>query len=100
MVNVGLLVTLEAKPGKEAEVAEFLAGAQALAQEEPDTVAWFAFQVDASHFGIVDFFPHDEGRQAHLGGPIAAALMERADDLFASPPDIKPIDALASKLPG
>ncbi len=100
MVNVGLLVTLNAKPGKEAELAEFLASAQPLAEAEPGTVAWFAYKVDDSTYGIVDFFGTDDGRQAHLNGPIAAALMEKADDLLSSPPDIRPIDALASKLPG
>jgi quinol monooxygenase YgiN len=99
-VNVGLLVTLEAKPGKEAEVAEFLTGALPLAQDEPDTVAWFAIKIDDSHYGVVDFFGSDDGRQAHLNGPIAAALMEKADELLASPPDIRPIDAMAAKLPG
>lgn len=99
-VTVGLLVTLNVKPGKEAELAEFLASAQPLAEAEPGTIAWFATRIDDSTYGIVDFFESDEGRQAHLNGPIAAALMEKADDLLASPPDIKPIDALASKLPG
>jgi quinol monooxygenase YgiN len=99
MVTVGLLVTLEAKPGKEDELASFLAGALPLAQTEPETIAWFAIKIDASTLGIVDFFPDAAGRQAHLDGPIAAALMQRADELLASPPDIKPIDVLAAKLP-
>jgi quinol monooxygenase YgiN len=98
MVTVGLLVTLEAKPGKEDELASFLAGALPLAQAEPETTAWFAIKIDASTLGIVDVFP-DAGGQAHLDGPIAAALMQRADELLASPPDIKPIDVLAAKLP-
>ncbi len=99
-VGVGLLVTLQAKPGKESELAEFLTSALPLAQDEPDTAAWFAIKIDDSTYGVVDFFPNDGGRQAHLDGPIAAALMDKADDLLASPPDIRPIDALASKLPG
>jgi quinol monooxygenase YgiN len=99
MVSVGLLVTLEAKPGKEAELAAFVASALPLAQAEPETTAWFAIKVDASTFGIVDVFPDARGRQAHLDGPIAAALMQRAEELLASPPDIKPIDVLAAKLP-
>ena len=99
-VGVGLLVTLQAKPGKESELAEFLTSALPLVQDEPDTVAWFAIRVDDATYGIVDFFPTDAGRQAHLNGPIAAALMDRADDLLAAPPDIRPIDALASTLPG
>jgi quinol monooxygenase YgiN len=99
MVTVGLLVTLEAKPGKEGELASFLASALPLAQAEPETTAWFAIKVNASTFGIVDVFPDAAGRQAHLDGPIAAALMQRADELLASPPDVKPIDVLAAKLP-
>jgi quinol monooxygenase YgiN len=99
MVTVGLLVTLEAKPGKEAELAAFVASALPLAQAEPETTAWFAIKVDASTFGIVDVFPDAAGRRAHLDGPIAAALMQHADELLVSPPDIKPIDVLAAKLP-
>lgn len=99
-VSLGLLVTLHAKPGKESELAQLLTGALALAQEEPGTVAWFSYQIDASTFGVVDFFADDSGRQAHLDGPIAAALMANADELLASPPLITPIDALATKLPG
>lgn len=98
MVTVGLLVTLKAKPGKEAELASFLEGALPLAQQENDTTAWFAIKIDESTYGVFDVFPGDEGRQAHLNGPIAAALMEKADDLLSSAPDIKPIDILAAKL--
>ncbi len=86
MVTMGLLVTLEAQPGKEGELAAFLAGALPLAQAEPETTAWFATKIDASTFGIVDVFPDAAGRQAHLDGPIAGALMQRADELLASPP--------------
>lgn len=99
MVNVGLLATLNAKPGKEQELADFLASALPLAENEPDTTAWFAIKLDDSTFGIFDVFPDDDGRQTHLNGPIAAALMEKADELLASPPDIKPLDVLAAKLP-
>lgn len=98
MVTVGLLVTLKAKPGKQQELADFLASAQPLAEAEPDTTAWFAIKMDDSTFGIFDVFPGDDGRQAHLDGPIAAALMQKADELLASAPDIKPVDVLASKL--
>ena len=100
MVTVGLLVTLHAKAGKEAELASFLESALPLAQGEGDTTAWFAIKVDDATYGIFDVFPGPEGRQAHLDGPIAAALLQRADDLLSSPPDIKPIDVLAAKLPG
>jgi len=99
MVTVGLLVTVKAKPGKESAVAEFLAGALQLAQDEPNTTAWFAIQIDESTFGIFDVFPDDGGRQAHLNGPIAAALMANADELLSEAPSIKPIDVLAAKLP-
>ena len=98
-VTVGLLVRVEAKPGKENEVAEFFAGALPLAQQEPDTTAWFAVRFGPSTFGIFDVFPDDSGRQTHLSGPIAAALMERADELFTQAPSIEPIDILAAKLP-
>jgi len=100
MVTVGLLATLKAKPGKEDELADFLRSALPLAQAEPDTTAWFAIQLDDATFGIFDVFPSQEGRQAHLDGPIAAALMSKADELLSAPPDIKPIDVLADKLPG
>jgi len=98
MVTVGLLATLKAKPGKEETLAEFLRGALPLAQAEQDTTAWFAIQLDESTFGIFDVFPDQAGRQAHLDGPIAAALMGKADELLSSPPEIKPIDILAAKL--
>ncbi|MGI8613284.1 MAG: putative quinol monooxygenase [Nocardioidaceae bacterium] len=98
MVTVGLLVSLHAQPGKEQELADFLASAQPLAEAEPDTTAWFAVRVDDSTFAIFDVFPSSEGRDAHLNGPIAAALMEKADDLLSSAPDIKPVDVLAAKL--
>lgn len=99
MVTVGLLATLKAKPNKEEELADFLAGALPLAEAEPETTAWFAIRIDDSTYGIFDVFPDGTGRQAHLDGPIAAALMAKADELLSSPPDIKPIDVLAAKLP-
>jgi quinol monooxygenase YgiN len=98
MVTVGLLATLNAKPGKEDDLASFLKNALPLAQAEDDTIAWFAIKIDNATYGIFDVFPGPEGRQAHLDGPIAAALMAKADDLLSSPPDIKPIDVLAAKL--
>jgi quinol monooxygenase YgiN len=98
MVTVGYLATLKAQPGKEAELAEFLRGALPLAQSENDTTAWFAIQIDANTFGIFDVFPDEGGRQAHINGAIAAALMSRADELLSSPPEIRPIDVLAAKL--
>jgi len=100
MVKTALLVTLEAKAGKEAEVERFLHGGLALVQEEPATTAWFALRLGPLKFGIFDAFPNEAGRQAHLSGKVAAALMARAPELFAKPPVIEKIDVLADKLPG
>ncbi|HVR10761.1 MAG TPA: antibiotic biosynthesis monooxygenase [Thermoanaerobaculia bacterium] len=100
MVKVALLVRLEAKPGKEAAVESFLRGGLPLAQGEPATTAWFAIRLGPSTFGIFDAFPDEAGRQAHLSGPIAAALMAQASDLLAQPPVIEKVDVLAAKLPG
>ncbi len=99
MVQVGLLVRLKAKPGKETEVESFLKSGLALAQAEPQTTAWFAIKLGPSTFGIFDAFPGESGRQAHLSGPIAAALMAKAADLLAEAPSIENVDILAAKLP-
>ena len=100
MVTVGLLVRLEAKPGKEAEVEEFLRSAQPIVEGEPATTAWFAVRFGPASFGIFDVFPDDAGRQAHIGGKVAEALFAKAPDLFAQRPSIEQIDILAEKLPG
>jgi quinol monooxygenase YgiN len=99
MVNVALLVRLEAKPGKETEVEEFLRSGLPLAQQEPATTVWFALRLGPTTFGIFDAFPDDAGRQAHLSGQIAAALMAKAPELLAEPPAIEQVDVLAAKLP-
>ncbi len=99
MVTKGLLVTIEAKPGKERDVEEFLRGGQAIVEGEPATIAWFAIQMGPSTYGIFDVFPDEAGRQAHLSGQVAAALMERSDELFSQPPNIQQLDVLAAKLP-
>ena len=99
MTKVALLVRLEAKPGKEDEVADFLRGGLAIVQEEPATTAWFALRLGPSTFGIFDAFPDEAGRQAHLSGRVAAALMAKASELFSQPPVIEKVDLLASKLP-
>ena len=99
MVTVGLLVRLEAKPDREEEVAEFLQGALPLVDQEPATTAWFAVRLGPSTFAIFDVFPDDAGRKAHLSGAVAAALLERAPELFAEPPAIEELDVLAAKLP-
>ena len=100
MLTVALLVRLEAKPGKEADVENFLKGGLPIVQEEPATTAWFAIRMGPSTFGIFDAFPDEAGRQAHLTGRVAAALMAQASDLLAQPPSIEQVDILASKLPG
>jgi quinol monooxygenase YgiN len=100
MVTVGLLVRLLAKRGKEAEVAGFLEGGLSLVEEEPATVAWFAIRLGPSEFGIFDAFPDDAGRQAHLAGRVAEALMAQAPELLEQPPAIEPVDVIAAKLPG
>ena len=99
-VKVALWVRLDAKPGKEKEVADFLHSGLAIVQQEPATTAWFAIQMSSSTFGIFDVFPNDAGRQAHLTGRVAAALMAKASDLLSKPPSIEKIDVLAAKLPG
>ena len=100
MVSVALLARLVAKPGKEEEVAAFLKSALPLAQAEKDTTVWFALRLSEREFGIFDAFPSDAGRKAHLGGPIAAALMAKASELLAEPPRIDQVDVLAAKLSG
>lgn len=100
MVRVALLVRLHAKPGKENEVAAFLEGALPLADQEAGTPVWFALRLGPSTFGIFDAFADDSARHAHLAGPIAAALMARAPELLAEPPQIEQVEVLAAKLPG
>ena len=97
MVKVALLVRLEAKPGKEAEVEQFLRSGLAIVQEEPATVDWFAIKIGPSTFGIFDTFPDEAGRQAHLAGRVAAALMAKAPELLAKAPSIEKVDVLAAK---
>jgi quinol monooxygenase YgiN len=99
MVNVGLFVRLEAKPGKEDELEAFLRGGLTLAQDEQQTVVWYALRFGPSTFGIFDAFAGEEGRQAHLNGRIAAALMEKASELLAQAPDIERVDVLEAKMP-
>ena len=98
MVSVALLVRLEAKPGKESAVESFLRGGLAIVQEEPATTAWFAIRMGPRTFGIFDAFPDEPGRQAHLSGRVAAALMAKAPELFEKPPSIEKVDVLAAKL--
>ena len=99
-VTVGLLVRLEAKPGRENDVEEFVKGALPVVEDEPDTTAWFGIKLGPSTFGIFDAFPDDSGRQAHLQGKVAQALQENGPDLLAEDPSIEQVDVLAAKLPG
>ncbi|MGV7029616.1 putative quinol monooxygenase [Methylobacterium symbioticum] len=99
MVKFALLVVLDAKPGQEAAVETFLRDSLPIVQDEPGTVAWFGLRLGPSTFGIFDAFPDEAGRQAHLSGRVAAALTEKASELFASSPRIERLDVLATKLP-
>ena len=100
MVELALYVRLDARPGKEAALKAFLESALPLAQGEMSTPVWFALQFGPSAFGIFDAFTDEPARQAHLEGPIAAALMAKAGELLATPPAIEKINLLAAKLPG
>ena len=99
MLTKALLVRLEALPGKEQELADFLAGARSIVMAEPGTVAWFALQLGPSTFGVFDVFPDDEARDAHLAGGVGQALGPNTGVLF-SEPQIEKIDLLADKVPG
>ena len=99
MVHVALYVKLQAKSGKEQDVENFLKNGLAIVREEPGTVAWFAIKMGPSTYGIFDAFPDETGRQAHLSGKVAAALMTSAADLLSEAPKIEKIDVLAAKLP-
>lgn len=97
MVSVALLATLQAKPDKVTELSDMLKGAVALAQAEEQTVSWYALQMGETTFGVFDTFEDEEGRQAHLNGQIAAALMAHADELLSEPPKIEQVTILAAK---
>jgi hypothetical protein len=98
MVTVGLWVRLEAKPGREADLEEFLHDGAALAEAEPDTLVWFAVRLAPSRFAIFDAFAGEAGRNAHLMGRVAAALGEQASKLLATAPVLERLDVLAAKL--
>jgi quinol monooxygenase YgiN len=99
MLKFSLFVRLEAKPGKEQDVAEFLMQGLQLANQETTTPLWFALRIGPSTFAIFDAFADEAGRQAHLNGPIAKALMAQAANLLAAPPVIEPMEVLGVKLP-
>jgi quinol monooxygenase YgiN len=96
MEAIGLLVRLEARPGKEADVEAFLKSAQPLALNEKGTLKWYAIKIGPRTFGIFDTFANEAGRNAHLTGDIAKALGEKAGELFAVPPQVEKVDLLAS----
>jgi len=98
MLTLSLLVRLEAKPGKEKEVAAFLKQALELANQEARTPVWFALRLGPSTFGVFDAFRDEQGRQNHLNGPIAQALMDQAPNLLASPPVIEQVEVLGAKI--
>lgn len=100
MLKLALLVRLEAKAGKEDEVAAFLAKGLELANQEKTTPLWFALRLGPSTFGVFDSFTDEAGRQNHLNGPIAKALMANAPNLLVSPPSIERVEVLGAKLPG
>jgi quinol monooxygenase YgiN len=97
MAKLAIWAQLEAKSGREQEVEEFLKSAQPLAEKEKGTLTWYAVKIGPSKYGIFDTFPDEAGRDAHLSGEIAKALMAKAKDLFAKDPEIHKIDVLASK---
>ena len=96
MEAIGLLVTLEARPGKEADAEAFLKSAQPLALNENGTLKWYAIKLGPGKFGIFDTFANEGGRNAHLSGEIAKALGARANELFATPPQIEKVEILAT----
>ena len=97
MEQLGILAVLEAKPGKEKEVEQFLKSAATLADQEQQTVSWYAIKLGPSKFGIFDTFADQKGRDAHLKGEIAKALFARADELLAKPPAIEQPEIIAVK---
>jgi len=99
MVTTGLIVRLTAKAGKAEELAAFLRDTLPLVQDEPDTIAWFAVAIGEASFAIIDAFPDEQGRQAHLDGPVAAALLGKAGELLEVQPKIEYVEVLAAKLP-
>lgn len=100
MDKLAVLVLLNAKPGKEKEVEQFLELAQPLALREPGTSTWYAVRLGSGRYGIFDTFKDEAGRNAHFNGEIAKALFAKAEDLFSTPPQVEKLDILAAKAPG
>lgn len=99
MLTKALFVKLEAKPGKEQALADFLHTGYQIVLEEPKTITWYALQFGPGTFGIFDSFEAEDGRQAHLSGKVAEALMKHAPDLLATTPNIEQVSILATKQP-
>ncbi|HEP8974291.1 TPA: antibiotic biosynthesis monooxygenase [Pseudomonas aeruginosa] len=97
MIKLALFARLEAKPGKEKDVAAFLEAGLAMANQEPTTQMWFALKLSDSTFGVFDAFADEAAVQTHLTGPIAQALMAKSDELFISPPKIERLEVLGLK---
>ena len=97
MYQVALFARLEAKPGKENEVAKLLEAGLAMAKQEPKTLLWFALRLGPTTFGVFDAFADEDGRQTHLNGPIAQALVAKAPELFAKTISIEPLEVLGVK---
>src|SRR5277367_2930980 len=100
MSKLAIWAQVEAKPGKEQMVAEFLKSAQALAEQEQGTITWYALRLGGAKFGIFDTFADEKGREAHLNGEIAKALFGKAQELFVKEPEVHKIEILAAKAPG
>jgi quinol monooxygenase YgiN len=100
MPKLAIWAELEAKAGKEQEVADFLNSAQALAEKEPGTITWYAIKMGGAKFGIFDTFADEKGREAHMNGEIAKALFAKAKELLAKDPQIHKLELLAAKVPG
>lgn len=100
MPKLAIWAEMEAKPGKEGDVANFLKAAQNMAEREQGTITWYAMRLGQSKFGIFDTFSDEKGRDAHINGEIAKSLFARSKDLFVKDPEIHKIDLLAAKVPG
>ena len=100
MIKLALSARMEAKPGKEAAVADLLAAGLDLARQEATTPIWFALRLSPTTFGVFDAFHDEAGRQTHLAGPIAQALVAKAPELFVAPPSIVPVEVLGLKNTG
>ena len=97
--TVALVTRLVAKPDEADEVSSFLVDAVRLAGQEQGTIAWFALRTDTTTFWIVDAFPSEGERQAHMEGAIFSGLLDHRERLLDEPPEILRAEILAAKLP-